>query len=140
MLEQLDDVFQNPNTLLALKDLNTAVDVATPALEFIAPHQTVCNFFNYFIHGLGEHMSFTTMGGTVQLQNLKTVNLEQPNTSGQPGEQPAVGHPDRPRGHDLPVGRPGRPVRRDLRGRARRPPLRHALPGRRSTPRATRTA
>jgi virulence factor Mce-like protein len=80
VLEELDQVFENPNTLLALKDLHTAITVTTPALEFIAPYQTVCNYFNYFMHPLGEHQSFTTTGGTVQNQNLKTANFEQPNT------------------------------------------------------------
>ena len=44
MLEELDEVFQNPNTLLALHDLHTAITVTTPALEFIAPYQTVCGY------------------------------------------------------------------------------------------------
>ena len=80
VLEELDEVFENPNTLLALEDLNTAVTVATPALEFIAPYQTVCGYSTYFLNALGEHQSFTTLGGTVQNQNLKFPNLEQPNT------------------------------------------------------------
>jgi virulence factor Mce-like protein len=40
---ELDDLFQNPNTLLALKDLTTAITVTRPALEYITPYQTVCN-------------------------------------------------------------------------------------------------
>jgi virulence factor Mce-like protein len=80
VLEELDDLFQNPNTLLALRDLNTTLTVTAPALEFIAPYQTVCNYFNYFAFPLGEHQSLTALGGTVQNQNLKFPNLEQPNT------------------------------------------------------------
>jgi len=80
VLEELDDLFQNPNTLLALRDLNTTLTVTAPALEFIAPYQTVCNYFNYFAFPLGEHQSLTALGGTVQNQNLKFPNPEQPNT------------------------------------------------------------
>jgi virulence factor Mce-like protein len=80
VFEELDDLFANPNTLLALRDLDTTLTVTTPALEFIAPYQTVCNYFNYFVFPLGEHQSTTTLGGTVQVQNLKLPNLEQPNT------------------------------------------------------------
>src|SRR5918997_955191 len=53
-VEELGD---NPNTLLALRDLRTAVSVTRPALEFVAPYQTVCNFFVYFFNPLGTHKS-----------------------------------------------------------------------------------
>ena len=45
---EAEDLFENPNTLLALRDLSTALTVTRPALEFIAPYQTVCNYFMYF--------------------------------------------------------------------------------------------
>jgi virulence factor Mce-like protein len=84
VLERLDETFENPNTLLALRDLNTAITVTAPAVEFIAPYQTVCGYSVYWFNGLGEHMSFTTTGGTAQNQNLKFANLEQPNTFANP--------------------------------------------------------
>ena len=50
-------------------------------MEFIAPYQTVCSYWNYFIHFLGEHWSQTSaLGGTVQNQGVKLANLFQPNT------------------------------------------------------------
>ena len=61
---EADDLFENPNTLLALKDLTTAVTVTRPALEYIAPYQTVCNYLNYFIHPLGEVQSVVQSGPT----------------------------------------------------------------------------
>jgi virulence factor Mce-like protein len=80
---EAEDLFQNPNTLLALKDLTTAVTVTRPALEFITPYQTVCNYFQYFIHPLGEVQSVVqsgpTGGGTVLNQNVKEVNTNQQN-------------------------------------------------------------
>jgi virulence factor Mce-like protein len=79
---ELEDLFENPNTLLTIRDLRTTLSVTRPALEFIAPYQTVCNYFNYFFHPLGEHQSTVVQGGTVQTQGVKTVNQEQPNTYG----------------------------------------------------------
>jgi ABC-type transporter Mla subunit MlaD len=83
---EAEDLFENPNTLLALRDLDTALTVARPALEFIAPYQTVCNYLNYFIHPLGEAQSVVqagpTGGGTVLNQNVKVVNNNQQNSYG----------------------------------------------------------
>jgi virulence factor Mce-like protein len=82
-LVEAEDLFENPNTLLALKDLTTAVTVSRPALEFISPYQTVCNYFMYFVHPLGEAQSVVqsgpTGGGTVLNQNVKEVNTNQQN-------------------------------------------------------------
>ncbi|HEX6582308.1 MAG TPA: MlaD family protein [Thermoleophilaceae bacterium] len=83
---EAEDLFQNPDTLLALKDLTTAVTVTRPAIEYIAPYQTVCNYFQYFVHPLGEMQSVVqtgpTGGGTVLNQNLKEVNTNQQNNYG----------------------------------------------------------
>jgi hypothetical protein len=79
-LLELEDLFENPNTLLTIRDLRTTLAVTRPALEFIAPYQTVCNYFNYFVHPLGEHQSTTVPGGTVQAQGVKLPNLFQANT------------------------------------------------------------
>jgi phospholipid/cholesterol/gamma-HCH transport system substrate-binding protein len=83
---ELDDLFQNPNTLLALKDLTTAVTVTRPAIEYIAPYQTVCSYLNYFIHPLGEMQSVVqtgpTGGGTLLNQNVKMPNSHQQNNYG----------------------------------------------------------
>ena len=82
----LGDLMERPATLLALRDLREGVAVSRPALEFIAPYQTVCNHFIYFIHSLGELQSLVqtgpTGGGTVLNQNIKFVNFEQPNNLG----------------------------------------------------------
>jgi virulence factor Mce-like protein len=82
-LGEAEDLFQNPSTLAALKDLNTALTVSRPALEFIAPYQTVCNYFVYFFNPLGEVQSVVqqgpTGGGTVLNQNVKQVNTNQQN-------------------------------------------------------------
>jgi hypothetical protein len=84
VLRQLEKLFDNPNTLLAIRDLRTALSVARPAVEFIAPYQTVCNYFNYFFHPLGEHQSqvAANLGGTVQNQGGKADNPFQANHIG----------------------------------------------------------
>lgn len=85
-LVEAEDLFENPNTLLALRDLTTAITVARPAIEFIAPYQTVCNYFVYFVHPLGEVQSVVqtgpTGGGTVLNQNIKLPNSNQQNHYG----------------------------------------------------------
>jgi hypothetical protein len=78
-----NDLFQNPNTLLALRDLDTALTVSRPAIQFIAPYQTVCNYLNYFVGPLGEVQSVVqsgpTGGGTSLNQNMKLPNQNQAN-------------------------------------------------------------
>jgi virulence factor Mce-like protein len=79
----LDNLFQSPGTLLALRDIRTALASARPALTFIAPYQTVCNYTLYFLHPLGELQSQVqngpTGGGTVLSQGVKLPNQAQPN-------------------------------------------------------------
>lgn len=100
--EALDELFRNPSTLLFLKDLRTAFAVSRPAIEFIAPYQTVCNYTVYFLHPLGEVQSQAqtgpTGGGTVLQQGIKLPNSEQPNhygtvESSRPVDVPPGMHP-----------------------------------------------
>jgi virulence factor Mce-like protein len=85
-LSEARDLFKNPNTLLALQDIDTALTVSRPAIEFIAPYQTVCNYFLYFVHPLGEMQSVVqggaTGGGTALNQNVKEPNSNQQNNYG----------------------------------------------------------
>jgi len=78
---QLEDLFDNPRTLLALRDIDTLLTVGRPGLEYVAPYQTVCNYAVYFLHALGEHQSQISpdKAGTVQNQGVKLVNTDQPN-------------------------------------------------------------
>jgi virulence factor Mce-like protein len=77
--EELFELFDNPNTLLALRDLNTALAITRPAIEFIAPYQTVCNYAVYFWNALGEHQSQPVAGGMAERVLAKGANSEQPN-------------------------------------------------------------
>jgi virulence factor Mce-like protein len=74
-----DRLTENPNTLLALRDLDRTLEVAAPLVEYVAPYQTVCNYWVYYWTGLGEHVSEPVRGGTVQRTNLKSDNRTQEN-------------------------------------------------------------
>ncbi|MEJ7718676.1 MAG: MlaD family protein [Thermoleophilaceae bacterium] len=45
LFEALEELAENPNTMLALKDLTQTVRVGAPFVEYLAPYQTVCNYF-----------------------------------------------------------------------------------------------
>jgi phospholipid/cholesterol/gamma-HCH transport system substrate-binding protein len=80
---ELEDLFENPSTLLTVRDLATAIDVGRPAIEFVAPYQTVCNYAVYWFHHLGDHQAqiATDGSGTVQQQGLKFPSPQQANSS-----------------------------------------------------------
>jgi virulence factor Mce-like protein len=97
--DELDDLFQSPGTLLALQDIRAALAAGKPALGFIAPYQTVCNYTVYFLHPLGELQSQVqngpSGGGTVLSQGVKLVNTSQPNNYGTiEGSRPVDVPPD----------------------------------------------
>jgi virulence factor Mce-like protein len=80
---ELEELMDNPSTLLALRELHTAVSVARPAVEFLAPYQTVCNYTVTFINQLGRHFAAPVSGGTAERVLLKQAgNPAQPNQIG----------------------------------------------------------
>lgn len=81
-LNAVTDLAENPNTLLAFKDITQAVKVTRPFAEYVAPYQTVCNYAVYFFDPLGQDQRQRTPGGTVQNQGLKLPNPLQANTLG----------------------------------------------------------
>jgi virulence factor Mce-like protein len=76
----LVDLGEDPNTILALRDLRSAVDITRPAVQFVAPYQTVCNTLVYFFNPLGTHISQSVPGGTTERILAKVVPLTQRNT------------------------------------------------------------
>jgi len=111
--EDLEDLFraaedlgENPNTLLALKDLRQAVRVTKPAIKFVAPYQTVCNYFNYFFNPLATHQSAVVPGGTAQRVLAKLVDTQQENSLGSTESKRPV---DVPAGQD-PQAEPAKQV------------------------------
>jgi len=77
-----EDLGDNPSTLLGLKDLRKAVQVTRPAVEFVAPYQTVCNYLVYFFNPLGTHQSAVVPGGSSERILAKLVDTNQPNSLG----------------------------------------------------------
>jgi phospholipid/cholesterol/gamma-HCH transport system substrate-binding protein len=77
-----EDLGDNPSTLLALRDLRTAARVTKPAIEFVAPYQTVCNYLVYFFDPLGTHQSAVVPGGTVERILAKLVDTQEQNSLG----------------------------------------------------------
>src|SRR5437016_4792900 len=62
----LNDLANDPNTLLALKDLSQLTRSGAPLLQYITPYQSVCNYLTYFFNGLGSHLSEGTPTGTAE--------------------------------------------------------------------------
>jgi virulence factor Mce-like protein len=94
----LDELAENPNTLLALKDLRTTLSVTAPLIEYVAPYQTVCNYWNYYWTALGEHVSEPFRLGTIQRVNIKTDSQTQDNRlssseADRPGDVPSYKDP-----------------------------------------------
>ena len=100
VLDALYDAAANPSTLLALQNLDDALSVAAPLVEYIAPYQTVCNYWNYYWTSIGEHVSEPVRGGTIQRVLFRSDNRSQSNrlsdSAGShpvdlPRNQPAIG-------------------------------------------------
>jgi virulence factor Mce-like protein len=82
LFDAVDELGENPSTLLALRDLRRAVQTTRPAVEFIAPYQTVCNYLVYFFNPLGTHLSSPVPGGTAERIYAKLLSGTQPNNLG----------------------------------------------------------
>ena len=57
VLAALKSLVDEPATNISLTRLTTLFDNAAPAAEFIAPYQTVCNYWNYWFTYLTEHIT-----------------------------------------------------------------------------------
>jgi virulence factor Mce-like protein len=63
---QLRSLVRQPQTKTTLLRLRETFDQAAPAATFIAPFQTVCNYWNYWFTFLPEHLSQRDNIGTTQ--------------------------------------------------------------------------
>ena len=89
--DAVTDLVDNPNTLLALKDLRTTTAVGAPLLEYVSPYQSVCSYGNYFFAGLGGHISEGTNLGTAERVIVKsdTANTQDNKWGDFPADRPA---------------------------------------------------
>jgi virulence factor Mce-like protein len=79
VFDALDELASNPDTLGGLSDLTQTVQALAPLVTYVAPYQTVCNYFNYYFTAFSEHVSEPFRFGTIQRVNLKSDNRTQDN-------------------------------------------------------------
>ena len=75
----LDDLVQDPNTDLALRDVRDLLGVTKPLINYVAPFETVCGYTTGFTTGLGGHQSEGVANGTAERILLKNDNGGQDN-------------------------------------------------------------
>jgi ABC-type transporter Mla subunit MlaD len=74
--EALLELAQDPATNASFVGLGRLGDVLRPLLRHVGPYVTVCNYFNYAITHLGEHVSEPDATGTQQ----RTLSNQAPRT------------------------------------------------------------
>ena len=75
-LSAVHDLASDPPTLEALTRLRTTLDAARPALEYIVPAQSVCNYLGLFLRNASSAASEGDIGGT-WVRTLVIVNQEE---------------------------------------------------------------
>jgi virulence factor Mce-like protein len=107
----LDELAEDPSTLLAIRDARDTVSVLNPLANYVAPYQTVCNGAVYFWTGLSGDVAFETANGSAQAALLKSdMSSEQDNKFGDLQDRPAdVPANVDPRGAEYPQPGPGVP-------------------------------
>ena len=88
VLVALEELAEDPNTLLGLKDFTNLVRSAGPLFTYLSPFQTVCNYATYFLNGLSSHLSEGTPNGTAQRVLVKLDNSESDNRLTDFGDRP----------------------------------------------------
>jgi ABC-type transporter Mla subunit MlaD len=80
--KSIDHLFSNPSTLLSLKDARTGLRSAHPLIEYLAPYQLVCDYWNYWWTTIGEVHQQPSIDrqGTVENIGGKFVDPNQPNS------------------------------------------------------------
>ena len=66
VFRQLNRLVSQPQTKTTLLRLRETFDQAAPAAKYIAPYQTVCDYWNYWFTWLPEHLSQRDNIGTTQ--------------------------------------------------------------------------
>jgi hypothetical protein len=90
VFKALDDLANNPITLLALKDLHLTFAVLRPLAEYVAPYNTVCDNGTAFFTGLADHMSEDVTGGTSEVVLVRTgSNFQDHSFNQNESERPA---------------------------------------------------
>ncbi len=78
-LVELGGLGRSPLANLTLDGLESTAATANPTLQYIGPHITVCNYFNYFWTYFADHLSERVPSGTLQRIAVKLVPPGQTN-------------------------------------------------------------
>jgi virulence factor Mce-like protein len=94
VFKALDDLAENPVTLMALKDLHLTFAVLRPLAEYVAPYNTVCANGTAWFTNLADHISEDVTGGTSEVVLMRTGtsfqdNAFNQNESNRPADVPA---------------------------------------------------
>jgi virulence factor Mce-like protein len=81
-LDALRDLAESPTTDITLRGLTITTHTLNPTLQYIAPHQTVCNYFNYWFTNLADHLAEEDATGTSERIQAKFAPLAQKNSMG----------------------------------------------------------
>jgi virulence factor Mce-like protein len=82
----------DPGTNVGVNALSHSGSTLNPMVRYLAPFQTVCNYWNYWWTFLAEHLSEQTRYGFAQRVLLNFADATQPDSIGQQGAtQPANG-------------------------------------------------
>jgi virulence factor Mce-like protein len=84
VFRQLNRLVSQPQTKTTLLRLRETFDQAAPAAKYIAPYQTVCNYWNYWFTYLPEHLSQRDNIGTTQ--RVSVIGVPPGPTGPLPGE------------------------------------------------------
>ena len=87
----LRELARDPATGIALRGLTANVTTLQPQLRFLAPYQTVCNYWNYFFTFLGEHVSQRGPFGYSQRAAIKSTGQQSNNPSSMGASEPGNG-------------------------------------------------
>ena len=90
-LVSLRELARDPVTGIALRGLTANVTTLQPQLRFLAPYQTVCNYWNYFFTFLGETVSQSGPFGYSQRAAIKSTGQQSNNPSSMGAAEPGNG-------------------------------------------------
>jgi ABC-type transporter Mla subunit MlaD len=90
VMVELNKLVQQPSTKTSFQRLKQTFDTADPLAKYVAPAQTVCNYWNYLWGQLAEHISERDQVGfnqRVALVNMPQGNFVQTPLDGYSGAQ-----------------------------------------------------
>ena len=82
----LRELLTDPSTVISFRGLTALFRTLNPALRYAGPYITVCNYFNYAVTHLGEHVTEPDRTGTSQ----RTLLNQAPRQDDSPGSIGAV--------------------------------------------------